>query len=71
MKNMHRLDAINEALHEELERDEKVFIIAEDVGEYGGVWNASRGLYEKYGFLYYKNMLDITGNNSRIYIKKL
>ena len=29
------------------------------------------GLYEKYGFLYYKNMLDITGNNSRIYIKKL
>ena len=25
------------------------------------------GLYEKYGFKYYKNMLDITGNDSRIY----
>ena len=49
MKQIHMLDAINEALHEELARDERVFIIAEDVGEYGGVWNASRGLYEKYG----------------------
>lgn len=29
------------------------------------------GLYEKYGFMYYKNMLDITGNDSRIYIKRL
>lgn len=25
------------------------------------------GLYEKYGFIYYKNMLDVTGNDSRIY----
>lgn len=49
MKSIHMLDAINEALHEELERDEKVFVIAEDVGEYGGVWNATRGLYEKFG----------------------
>ena len=29
------------------------------------------GLYEKYGFEYYTNMLDITGNDSRIYIKRL
>ena len=49
MKQINMLDAINEALHEEMARDERVFIIAEDVGEYGGVWNASRGLYEKYG----------------------
>ncbi len=49
MKKIHMLDAINEALHEELERDERVFVIAEDVGEYGGVWNATRGLYDKYG----------------------
>ncbi|MBR6767651.1 MAG: alpha-ketoacid dehydrogenase subunit beta [Clostridia bacterium] len=49
MKRIHMIDAINEALHEEMERDESVFIIAEDVGEYGGVWNASTGLYEKYG----------------------
>ena len=49
MKTIHMLDAINEALHEEMARDEKVFVIAEDVGEYGGVWNATRGLYEKFG----------------------
>ena len=49
MKSINMLEAINEALHEELARDPKVFLIAEDVGEYGGVWNASRGLYEKYG----------------------
>jgi len=51
MKTLNMLTAINEALHEEMERDERVFIIAEDVGEYGGVWNASRGLYEKYGVM--------------------
>lgn len=51
MKNLNMLTAINEALHEEMERDDRVFIIAEDVGEYGGVWNASRGLYEKYGVM--------------------
>lgn len=51
MKHINMLNAINEALHEEMERDERVFIIAEDVGEYGGVWNASRGLYEKYGVM--------------------
>ena len=49
MKSINMLEAINEALHEELARDPKVFLIAEDVGEYGGVWNASRGLYEKFG----------------------
>lgn len=29
------------------------------------------GLYEKYGFDYHRNMIDITGNDSRIYIRKL
>jgi GNAT superfamily N-acetyltransferase len=29
------------------------------------------GLYEKYGFEYYKNMDDIQGHDSRIYVKKL
>lgn len=49
MRQIHMIEAINEALHEEMQRDENVFVIAEDVGEYGGVWNASKGLYEKYG----------------------
>lgn len=49
MKTLTMLDGINEALHEEMERDPNVFILAEDVGEYGGVWFASAGLYDKYG----------------------
>ncbi len=49
MRKIHMLDAINEALHEEMERDSRVFVIAEDVGEYGGVWYATKGLYEKFG----------------------
>lgn len=49
MRKIHMLDAINEALHEEMERDSSVFVIAEDVGEHGGVWNATKGLYEKFG----------------------
>lgn len=51
MKNIHMLDAINEALHEEMARDDKVFVIAEDVGEYGGVWHATDGLYDKFGVM--------------------
>ena len=49
MRKIHMLDAINEALHEEMARDDSVFVIAEDVGEYGGVWHATDGLYQKFG----------------------
>ena len=48
MKKYNMLDAINEALHEEMERDDRVFVLAEDVGEYGGVWFATKGLYEPF-----------------------
>lgn len=51
MRRLNFIDAINEAIHEEMERDEKVFVIGEDVGEYGGVWGAFKGIYEKYGDL--------------------
>ena len=33
MRQIKYIDAVKEALAEEMERDEKVFIIAEDVGE--------------------------------------
>ena len=42
-------DALNEALHEEMERDPNVFIMGIDVGQYGGVLKVSRGLYERFG----------------------
>ena len=44
-------EALNEALHEEMERDPNVFIIGIDVGQYGGVLKVSKGLYERFGSL--------------------
>jgi 2-oxoisovalerate dehydrogenase E1 component subunit beta len=43
------IDAINEALHQEMERDERVCILGEDLGIGGGVFKATAGLYEKFG----------------------
>ncbi len=41
--------AIRDALDQEMARDERVFIIGEDVGLYGGAYGATRGLFDKYG----------------------
>jgi 2-oxoisovalerate dehydrogenase E1 component beta subunit len=43
------ISAITEALQEEMRRDERVFIIGEDVGVEGGVFKATKGLYEEFG----------------------
>jgi len=42
-------EAINEALREEMERDDKVFLLGEDVGAFGGAMAVTKGLYEKFG----------------------
>jgi 2-oxoisovalerate dehydrogenase E1 component beta subunit len=49
MAEMTLIDAIREAMDEELARDERVFITGEDVGPRGGVFRATMGLYDKYG----------------------
>jgi len=38
-----------QAIDEEMRRDERVFVIGEDVGKWGGVWGTSKGIYQKYG----------------------
>ena len=43
------VEAIRDAMDEELERDENVFIVGEDVGQRGGVFRATVGLFDKYG----------------------
>ncbi len=43
-------EAIREALDEEMERDENVFIMGEEVAEYNGAYKVSEGLLDKYGF---------------------
>jgi 2-oxoisovalerate dehydrogenase E1 component beta subunit len=49
MKKTSYIDAINEALHEEMERDKRVFLIGEDIGVYGGVFKATKGLLDRFG----------------------
>src|SRR5437660_5017254 len=48
-KELTYLEAIREALQEEMRRDPKVFVLGEDVGPYGGAFGATQGLYEQFG----------------------
>lgn len=43
------IEAITEALHQEMERDARVFVLGEDIGLSGGVFKATAGLLEKFG----------------------
>ena len=43
------LEAIRQALFDEMGRDERVFVIGEDVGAYGGAFKVTEGLIEKFG----------------------
>ena len=43
------IEAIREAMYEEMERDPSVFILGEDVGLRGGVFLASQGFLEEFG----------------------
>jgi len=42
-------DSINKVLDEELGRDQNVFLMGEEVGQYDGAYKVSKGLYKKYG----------------------
>jgi 2-oxoisovalerate dehydrogenase E1 component beta subunit len=48
-KELSYLEAIREALDEEMRRDPKVFVLGEDVGPYGGAFGVTQGLHETYG----------------------
>jgi 2-oxoisovalerate dehydrogenase E1 component beta subunit len=48
-KELSYLEAIREALAEEMRRDPKVFVLGEDVGAYGGAFGATQGLYDEFG----------------------
>ena len=43
------LEAIGQAIREEMRRDEAVFLLGEDVGTYGGAFKVSTGLLEEFG----------------------
>ena len=48
-KELTYLEAIREALAEEMRRDPKVFVLGEDVGAYGGAFGVTQGLYDEFG----------------------
>jgi pyruvate dehydrogenase E1 component beta subunit len=50
VKEISFLEALNEALRQEMERDPTVIVMGEDVGVYGGVFGVTKGLLEKFGF---------------------
>ena len=49
MRELSYLEAIREALQQEMRRDPRVFVIGEDVGVYGGAFGVTRGLVEEFG----------------------
>src|SRR5574337_337375 len=48
MKITYR-ECIKQAIHEALQQDERVFLMGEDVGRYGGAYAVSKGLLEEFG----------------------
>src|SRR5215208_1671316 len=49
MAEVTYLDAIRAAMFEEMARDERVFLIGEDVGAYGGAFKTSAGMLDQFG----------------------
>lgn len=49
MSETYYIEAITQAMSEEMARDERVFLIGEDVGAYGGAFKTSAGLLDRFG----------------------
>lgn len=49
MAKMTMVQALNTALHQEMEKDDRVIVLGEDVGIDGGVFRVTDGLYEEFG----------------------
>ena len=49
MAEKYLVEAVNDALHTELERDDTVMVLGEDVGRAGGVFRATAGLRDRFG----------------------
>ncbi len=49
MQEITYLEAIRQALWEEMQKDDRVFLIGEDIGVYGGAFKITQGFLEKFG----------------------
>jgi pyruvate/2-oxoglutarate/acetoin dehydrogenase E1 component len=50
VKTMTYREAVREAMSEAMRQDERVFLMGEDVGEYGGCYAVSKGMLEEFGY---------------------
>jgi pyruvate dehydrogenase E1 component beta subunit len=50
MAELQFREAIRDAIDEEMDRDDRVFIMGEEVAEYNGAYKVTEGLLDKYGF---------------------
>jgi hypothetical protein len=58
--------AVNEALAQEMERDDSVFVMGEDVAETGGIFQATKGLVERFGRARVRDTADLRGDVSAV-----
>ena len=49
MREITYAQAVNEAMSEEMRKDENIVLMGEDVGVYGGAFGVSRGMFEEFG----------------------
>jgi len=49
MTELTMVQALNRAMHEEMESDESVLVLGEDVGEDGGIFRVTEGLHDRFG----------------------
>ena len=49
MRTITYRDALREAIREEMRRDERVYILGEDIAGYGGTYSVTKGLFEEFG----------------------
>jgi 2-oxoisovalerate dehydrogenase E1 component beta subunit len=49
MPDVTYLEALRQGMWEEMERDERVFILGEDIGAYGGAFKVTEGFFDRFG----------------------
>src|SRR6478609_7524178 len=49
MRTVAYREAMNEALAEEMEKDDRIFLMGEEVGHYDGAYKVSKGLMKRFG----------------------
>jgi len=49
MRKITYREALREGLREEMQRDESVFLLGEDIAEFGGSYKVTQGLFEEFG----------------------